>query len=141
VSDTWTIAPWLSVADATKAVAFYKAAFGATELERLEEAPGVIAVAKLSIGSAIVWVQQDGELNPTALAGRTPVRMILTVDDPDAVFANALAAGASPIANVHEGHGWRIGRIADPSGHQWEIGKPLKPTNVSAAQETPSPQR
>jgi PhnB protein len=127
VNHTWTIASWLSVADATKAVAFYKVAFGANELERLEETPGVIVVAQLSIGAAIVWVQRDEELNPAALAGRTPVRMILTVDDPDAVFANALAAGASPIASVHEGHGWRIGRIADPSGHQWEIGKPLEP--------------
>jgi PhnB protein len=49
--------------------------------------------------------------------------MILTVDNPDAVFAQAIHAGA--IAVVSEDHGWRIGRIADPFGHHWEIGKPL----------------
>jgi PhnB protein len=51
--------------------------------------------------------------------------MILTVDDPDAVFAQAVAAGATQIAPVSDAYGWRIGRIADPSGHHWEIGKPL----------------
>jgi PhnB protein len=53
------------------------------------------------------------------------VRMILTVDDPDSVFADAVAAGATEVSGVHEGHGWRIGRIADPSGHHWEIGRRL----------------
>ena len=51
--------------------------------------------------------------------------MIATVRDAEAVFARALAAGATEIAPVAEGHGWRIGRIADPSGHHWEIGRPL----------------
>ncbi len=36
-----------------------------------------------------------------------------------------MRAGATEIAPVSDGHGWRIGRIADPSGHHWEVGKPL----------------
>jgi PhnB protein len=51
--------------------------------------------------------------------------MILTVDDPDAAFAAAVAAGATVVAAVHEGHGWRVGRIADPFGHHWELGRRL----------------
>jgi PhnB protein len=51
--------------------------------------------------------------------------MILSVDDPDALFAQALAAGATEVAPVAEAYGWRIGRLADPSGHHWEIGKRL----------------
>jgi PhnB protein len=51
--------------------------------------------------------------------------MILTVPDPDAVFAAALKAGASEVYPVTEGHGWRIGRVVDPFGHHWEIGRPL----------------
>jgi PhnB protein len=70
-------------------------------------------------------VQRDGEGNPGALGGRSPVRLILTVGDPDAVLARALAAGATLIAAVAEGNGWRVGRVADPAGHHWEIGKPL----------------
>ena len=63
------IAPWLSVADATKAVEYYKAAFGAVELERLEDEAGSVVVAQLSIGGADFWVQQDGETDPHALEG------------------------------------------------------------------------
>ncbi len=119
------IAPWLSVADATGAIAFYQAAFGAVELERMESAPGTVEVAQLTIGGAAFWVQRDTETDPHALHGRSPVRMILTVADPDAVYAQAIQAGATEIAPVYEGHGWRVGRLADPSGHHWEVGKPL----------------
>ena len=124
-STTAKIAPWLSVADATRAVEYYKAAFGAVELERLEDEEGSMVVAQLSIGGADFWVQQDEETDPHALGDRSPVRMILTVEDPDAVFAQAVSAGAREVAPIAEGHGWRIGRVADPSGHHWEVGKPL----------------
>src|SRR5260370_35948842 len=119
------IAPWLSVADATQAVDYYKKAFGAVEVERLEDEAGSVVVAQLSIGGATFWVQQDSDSSPEALGGRSPVRMILTADDPDAVFAQAVAAGATEVASITEGHGWREGRVADPSGHHWEIAKPL----------------
>ena len=124
---TAKIAPWLSVADATKAVEYYKAAFGAIELELLEDETGSVAVAQLSIGGADFWVQQDEETDPNALGGRSPVRMILTVEDPDSVFAQAVGAGATEVAPLTEENGWRIGRVVDPSGHHWEVGKPLTP--------------
>src|SRR6266480_2449292 len=123
---TASIAPWLSVADATQAIDYYKTAFGAVEVERLEEEPGSVVVAQLSISGATFWVQQDTDSSPKALGGRLPVRMILTVDDPDSVFAQAIAAGAIEVAPITEGYGWRVGRIVDPSGHHWEIGKPLR---------------
>jgi len=126
-STTAKIAPWLSVADATRAVEYYRAAFGAIELERLEDEAGSVVVAQLSIGGADFWVQQDGESDPHALGDRSPVRMILTVEDPDSVFAQAIGAGATEVAPLTEGHGWLIGRVADPSGHHWEVGKPLTP--------------
>jgi PhnB protein len=56
---------------------------------------------------------------------------VLIVDDPDALFNRAVAAGATviwPIAD--QDYGWRMGRIRDPFGHHWEIGKPLHPTRV-----------
>lgn len=124
---TTEIAPWLSVADATRAVQFYEAAFGAVELERLAGDGGAVEVAELAIFGARFWVQRDEASSPDALGGRSPVRMILIVDDPDAVFARAVAAGATAIAPVSEGHGWRVGRVADPSGHHWEIGRRLAP--------------
>lgn len=119
-----SIAPWLSVTNAGESVTFYANAFGAVELERLEHAEGVIALALLSVDGADFWVQQDPSSTPTTLGG-SPTRMILSVDDPDALFASATAAGATVISPVSEDYGWRIGRIADPDGHHWEIGRRL----------------
>jgi PhnB protein len=53
---------------------------------------------------------------------------VLSLAEPDRAIsrvARAVAAGATEVAPVAEGHGWRIGRVADPSGHHWEIGKRL----------------
>jgi len=122
---TASIVPWLSVADATQAVDYYKKAFGAVEKERLEEEPGRVEVAQLSIGGATFWVQQDADSSPISMGAKLSVRMILTVDDKETVFAQVIVAGATEIAPISEGYGWRVGRIADPFGHHWEIGKPL----------------
>jgi len=120
-----SIAPWLSVNRATEAVDYYKAAFGAVERYRLEDDAGKVVVAQLAIEGADFWLQEDVDSSPE-FQDRRSVRMILTVDDPDAAFEQAIAAGASEVAAVSEGHGWRIGRVADPFGHHWEIGKPLR---------------
>jgi PhnB protein len=119
-----SIAPWLSVSGATEAVGYYKAAFGAVERHRLEDDAGEVAVAQLAIEGADFWLTEDPDCSPQALGGRS-VRMILTVDDPDSVYEQAIVAGATEVAAVYEGHGWRVGRVADPFGHHWEIGKPL----------------
>nr|HET6902088.1 VOC family protein [Ktedonobacteraceae bacterium] len=120
-----SIAPWLSVSRATEAVAYYKAAFGAVERYRLEDEAGKVIVAQLAIGEADFWLQDDIDSSPEPL-GRQSVRMILTVDDPDTLFEQTIAAGATEVGAVSEDHGWRIGRVSDPFGHQWEIGKPLR---------------
>ncbi|MGZ9585182.1 VOC family protein [Paenibacillus marinisediminis] len=118
------IAPWLSVNNAASAVDYYKAAFDAVELYRLEDDNSKLAIAQLSINGANFWIQEDPDCGPEVVA-RGTVRMILTVHDPDSTFEQALAAGATEVAPVSEGHGWRIGRIADPFGYHWEIGKRL----------------
>lgn len=118
------IAPWLSVSNATQALDFYKAAFAATELERHDDDDGNAVVALLSIDGADFWVQDDVDSIPESVDGRW-IRTILTVDDPDTVLANALAAGATEVFAMYEEHGWRLGRIADPYGHHWEIGRRL----------------
>ena len=122
-----SIVPWLSVRSSGKAVEFYKKAFGAQEVYRLED-PGGSVVARLSLGGAEFWVGDEspehGNFSPESLGGST-VRIILTVDDPDAMFERAIEAGASQVYAVSEGHGWRVGRVADPYGHHWEIGRPL----------------
>jgi PhnB protein len=85
-------------------------------------------VARLSIAGAEFWLSDESpehhNHSPESLGGIT-VRIILTVADPDAVFARAVAAGAKEIYPVSEEHDWRIGRVIDPFGHHWEIGRPL----------------
>jgi len=51
--------------------------------------------------------------------------MVLVVDNPDAVFGKAVAAGALSVWPVENQHGWRLGIVVDPFGHHWEIGKPV----------------
>lgn len=120
-----SIAPWLSVKDSAKAVAFYKAAFNAAETYRLEDPDGN-AVVKLSVNGASFWLSDTptGDAIPENI-GCGSVRMILTVSDPDDIFARAIAAGAAEIFPVGEEYGWRLGRIADPFGLHWEIGHEL----------------
>jgi len=123
-----TIAPMLSVRNGSKAIEFYKAAFGAGELFRLDAEGGAV-VARLSVGAAEFWVADESpqhlNFSPESLGGGT-VRMVMTVEDPDASFARAVAAGATVVRPVSNDYGWRLGRIVDPFGHHWEIGKPLK---------------
>jgi PhnB protein len=123
-----SIAPFLSVRRGAAALAFYKAAFAAEELHTIED-PGGAVVAQLSVDGAQFWISDEspehGNFSPETLKGGT-VRMILTVADPDAAFARAVAAGATVVAPVTEDYGWRVGRVVDPYGHHWEIGHPLE---------------
>jgi PhnB protein len=121
--DHASIAPWLSVSRGAEALAYYQAAFGAQQQHYFANESGQI-VAQLSVGGATFWIADDDECSPETLGGGT-ARMILTVDDPDAVFRRAVDAGGTIVADMYEGHGWRLGRIRDPFGHHWEIGRPL----------------
>lgn len=124
---TTSIAPWLTIRNAAKAVDFYKSAFGAVETYHLET-PGGGLVVKLSVNGAEFWVSGESIDSSDVTAetvGGDSVRMILTVKDADAVFAQAIEAGASEIFPVGEDFGWRLGRLADPFGLHWEVGHPL----------------
>ena len=97
-----SIAPWLSVRNSARAVDFYKSAFGATEVFRLEGPDGSV-VARLSVDGAEFWLSgespEHGNFSPESLGGGT-VRMVLTVADPDAVFRQARKAGATEVHPV-----------------------------------------
>lgn len=121
----------LSVQDAPSAIDFYGRAFGAELLDRQDF--GTTIVAELAIeGNRFYVVTEDpdrGNVAPRSDGGKTTVRIDLVVDDPDAVAARALEAGARemfPVAD--QPYGFRQGRVVDPEGHHWLIGKPLDTT-------------
>ena len=123
-----SIAPMLSVRNGGKAVEFYKAAFGAIEVFRIDDGRAGV-VARLAVNGAEFWVADESpkhlNFSPESLGGAT-ARMVMIVDDPDAAFARAVAAGAKVVVPVgNQEFGWREGRVLDPFGHHWEIGKPL----------------
>ena len=123
-----SIAPWLSVQNCAKAEIFYKNGFGATETYRLETPEGGL-VLKLSVEGAEFWVSGQSTDDAKDLQeplGADSIKMILTVNDPDYFFKQAIKAGAVEIFPVGEEHGWRLGRVVDPFGLHWEIGKPLR---------------
>ena len=122
-----SIAPWLSLREGRRAVEFYKSAFGAIEVFRIDGDDESV-VARMSIEGAEFWLSDESpehhNFSPQTLGGGT-VRMVLTVPDPDHVLERALKAGATQVHAVSEEHGWRAGRLMDPFGHHWEIGRPL----------------
>jgi PhnB protein len=124
------IQPELWVADGAAAIAFYEKALGAVVEHRVGGTESSDVVAQLSVAGARFWVSTtSGDLrrfSPDAIGGTTG-RTLLIVDDPEAVFRAAVAAGATATSPVGEEHGWLLGRFDDPSGHQWEIGHPLVP--------------
>ena len=121
------VVPMLSVRNGARAVEFYKAAFGATALFRVENESGEV-VAQLSVGRAEFWVADESpqhlNFSPESLGGGS-VRLLLMIADPDAAFERAVAAGAKVVWPVANEHGWRVGRVVDPFGHHWEIAKRL----------------
>ena len=115
--------PFLAVRDTEAAARFYAAAFGATVVEQF----GPVAV--LEIGGRHVGLAPEapelGTPSPETL-GATTVRISLHDDDPDAVAAQAVAAGATLMFPVEDQpYGMRQGRVVDPFGHHWLIGRRL----------------
>ena len=117
----------LSVRNGARAIEFYKAAFGAVEMFRIDNEKGEV-VARLSVDEAEFWVADESpehlNFSPETLGGGS-VRMVMIVKDPDAAFERAVKAGATIVKPVANDYGWRLGRLVDPYGHHWEIGKPV----------------
>ena len=125
-----SIAPLLAVRRGVEAIEFYQRALGAEELFRVEDDQGSV-VASLSLNGARFWLADESpehaNFSPESLANKSSVRMVVTVADPDALFARAVTVGATVICPVaDQPYGWRVGRLVDPFGHHWEIGRPLR---------------
>jgi uncharacterized glyoxalase superfamily protein PhnB len=141
-----SITPHLVCENAVEALAFYERAFGAKEVARMAGPDGKIMHAELRIGDSMVMLAEAfpeyGSRDPRALRG-TPVTIHMYVEDADAVWERALAAGATaqmPIADAFWGD--RYGQVVDPFGHQWSIAthqRELTPQQIEEAMRKEMP--
>lgn len=120
-----TVTPYLIIQGAARAIEFYKKAFGATELLRLEGPNGMIGHAEVKIGDSPIMLADEfpemGARSPQAFGG-SPVSICLYVPDVDALARQAVAAGAKEVRPVKDQfYGDRSGTFTDPFGHTWTI--------------------
>ena len=120
-----TVTPYLTLSDASGAIDFYKRAFGASELFRMDRPDGKIGHAEIKIGDSIVMLADESprsdSRSPQSLGGTT-AGIFLYVENVDAVFDTAVKAGAKvhqPLTNMFWGD--RFGGLTDPFGHSWAL--------------------
>lgn len=133
-----TIAPYIIVNGAERAIEFYTEALGGREMSRLTGPDGKIGHAELKFGDALLMLAEEhpdfGALSPHSVGG-SPVRLHLTVDDTDVVVERAVAAGATILRPVKdEFYGERTGMILDPFGHAWFIATHIADVSTDEAQ-------
>lgn len=120
-----SVTPYLMVKGAVEAIEFYKKAFGARERMRVPGPGGKIMHAEIEIGDSVVMLAEEfadmGALGPLSIGG-TPVGIHLYVENVDALYKQALSAGAKqerPLQNQF--YGDRSGSLIDPFGHKWHL--------------------
>ena len=134
-----TVTPYLICAGAAKALAFYKKAFGATELMRVPTPEGKLMHASIQIGDSIIMLNDEfpemGALGPKSRQG-TSVIIHLFVENVDAAFARAVKAGATvkmPVQDMFWGD--RYGQLEVPFGHTWSLATHQRDLTAEEIQE------
>ena len=122
-----TLTPYINIKGASEAIEFYKKAFGAKENGRILMPDGSVGHAEIQIGDSKIMIAEEseqwGNKSPQTLGG-SPVCLCVYVEDVDAVFAQALAAGAKVSGDMtvkDQFYGDRTGSVTDPFGHKWSI--------------------
>jgi len=119
------VSPSLAIDGASAAIDFYTKVLGATEQVRIPAPGGTVAFARLQIGDSLINVSEEsperGYPGPKTIGG-TPVTLNIYVENADATFERAVAAGAKPLKPVeNQFYGDRIGWFEDPWGHRWGV--------------------
>ena len=120
-----SVTPYLTLNDTASAIEFYKRAFGAKEVMRMQGPGGKIGHAEIKIGDSVIMLGDEmpgmGSRSPQSV-GSTTSGIMLYVDNVDTVFNQAVSAGAqveAPVADMFWGD--RYGRLKDPFGHSWSV--------------------
>jgi PhnB protein len=120
-----SLTPYLAVEDASKAIEFYREAFGAEELLRMPASDGKIAHAELQFGNSKLMLSDpmpESKVLPPSERGGSTASIFMYVDDCDATFEQAQRAGATVESELQDMFwGDRFGSLIDPFGHLWSI--------------------
>jgi uncharacterized glyoxalase superfamily protein PhnB len=125
-----TVTPYLAIEGASRAVEFYKKAFGAKQLALQATPDGKVIHARLRIGDSIVMMSDvfpGSEAKAPTMVGTSTVTMHIYSKDIDRLWRQAVAAGARvvmPLDNQYWGE--RYGQLVDPFGHRWSFSKQVK---------------
>ncbi len=119
-----SVTPYLIINGAAEAIEFYKKAFGATELFRMDH-QGRIGHAEIKIGDSPVMLSDEypemGYTGPKSLGG-TPVSLMIYVEDVDTVYKRAIESGGIEVKPLQDQfYGDRSGTLTDPFGHVWTV--------------------
>lgn len=119
-----SLSPAITCKNASRAIDFYKQAFGATELNRMAGPGGTVMHAELRIGDSVIFVSDEFPgMSAAPTPGAIPSSyLFLYTPDVDTVFNRAVAAGANvamPVADMFWGD--RYGKLTDPFGHSWGV--------------------
>lgn len=125
-----TVTPYMTIRGAANAIEFYKEAFGAKETFRWSDPDGGIRHSEIVIGDSPIMLTDEapefGMSGPLTLGG-SPVHIFLYVEDGDALFNQAIAAGATELMPMEDQRdGDRRGGVTDPFGHVWYIGTQIE---------------
>jgi uncharacterized glyoxalase superfamily protein PhnB len=139
-----TVTPQLTLDDAVPAIEWYKKALGAEEMGRATGPDGKVMHSELRIGNSIIMVNDAmmGGKGPKAMGG-SPASLWVYVEDCDALFKRAVAAGAQvsdgPMGQLSDQFwGDRSGTFTDPAGYRWTIAtrkEDLTPEEIQQRQE------
>lgn len=120
-----TVTPYMTIKNAAKALDFYKKAFNAKELFRMDDPGGKIMHAEIQIGDSKLMLSDEmpewNTKSPESYGG-SPMSLMLYVEDVDSLFKQAMNAGATEVKAVeNQFYGDRSGTLKDPFGHIWTL--------------------
>jgi PhnB protein len=120
-----TVTPYLAVDNAAEAIDFYRRAFGAKERVRMPGPGDTVMHAELEIGDSLVMLSDpfpQASTTPPKELGGTSASVFMYVEDIDAVYRQAIDAGATSLMEPDDMFwGDRFGSVQDPFGHSWTI--------------------
>jgi PhnB protein len=134
-----SVQPYMIFAGCEKAMQFYAKAFGAREVMCMKDSAGQVVHAEMQIGDCrIMMADEAPKMDAYAVKhyGGSPVSLMLYTEDCDAIYAQAVAAGAQVLRELaDQPYGIRMGGVQDPFGYKWWIGTQIQAMSTGEMQE------